>query len=146
MKKHIRTQTAALLAILWVGLSGCASNNGYETGNAPQGALLGSMLGAGIGALIGHHTGNVGAGAAIGAATGAVGGYVLGNEQDKSQIRSTTAQAMQSANTEIINVNNSNGSITPVMLHRQGNFYVGPKGEVYPSLPTEDQLRPVYGF
>ena len=108
--------------------------------------MVGSLLGAGLGAVIGHQSGEAGEGAAIGAAAGAVGGYLLGNEQDKVELQSETALAMQSANTVVINVKNSNGSVTPVALSRQGNVYVGPKGEYYTHLPTEEQLRPVYGF
>lgn len=43
-------------------------------------------------------------------------------------------------------VNNSNGSKTPVMLKKMGPNFVGPKGEFYPTMPTEDQLKPIYGF
>ena len=50
------------------------------------------------------------------------------------------------ANTLVVNVRNSNGSYTPVTLRRVGNVYVGPRGEQYLSVPTEDQLKAVYGL
>jgi len=50
------------------------------------------------------------------------------------------------ASTLTVNVTNSNGSVTPITLLKQGVGYVGPRGEYYSTLPTEDQLRPVYGF
>lgn len=48
--------------------------------------------------------------------------------------------------TVTINIQNSNGSFTPVTLHPVGSQWVGPRGEYYDSLPTVGQLRPVYGF
>lgn len=48
--------------------------------------------------------------------------------------------------TVTINIQNSNGSFTPVILHPAGSQWVGPRGEYYDSLPTVKQLRPVYGF
>lgn len=52
----------------------------------------------------------------------------------------------QEINTITVKVTNSNGSISQVNLIKQGVGYVGPRGEYYEQLPTEDQLRPVYGF
>jgi hypothetical protein len=49
-------------------------------------------------------------------------------------------------NTETVNVTNSNGSISPVVMRRQGVGYVGPRGEFYNHLPTPEELKPVYGF
>ena len=43
-------------------------------------------------------------------------------------------------------VTNSNGSKTSVKLRKSGPGYLGPRGEWYPSLPTNRQLRIVYGF
>ncbi len=52
----------------------------------------------------------------------------------------------QDANTVIVNITNSNGSITPVTLRRSGNVWIGPKGEQYLSIPTAEQLKPIYGM
>jgi len=54
--------------------------------------------------------------------------------------------ANELASTVVINVTNSNGSYTPVTLRRAGNQYVGPRGEYYSALPTEQQLKVAYGF
>lgn len=43
-------------------------------------------------------------------------------------------------------VTNSNGSRTSVRLARQGHWYVGPRGEYYREMPTNEQLRMAYGF
>ena len=129
----------SVLAFLSLGfICGCENN-------AQTGALVGGLTGAGIGALAGghHHSGE---GALIGAAIGAGGGYIFGNEIDKKQMNEQMYYAQQQANTVVINIPNSNGSITPVPLRRYGNVYVGPRGEQYMSLPTQDQLRPIYGM
>ena len=43
-------------------------------------------------------------------------------------------------------ITNSNGSRTSVRLTREGSWYVGPRGEYYNTLPTNEQLRVIYGF
>ena len=43
-------------------------------------------------------------------------------------------------------ITNSNGSQTPVTLKRSGPGYLGPRGEWYPNMPTDEQLKMVYGF
>ena len=48
--------------------------------------------------------------------------------------------------TVVIWITNDNGSKTPVTLVRQKDYYVGPKGEYYLVLPTDEQLRPLYGL
>ena len=146
-KKRIVTGQAAGVAII-VGLAftGCATSDGTGASSGAKTAGLGTLAGAGLGAIIGHQSGHTAEGALIGAGAGAAGGYIIGNEKDKAQTQAQINAANAQANTVIINVNNSNGSITPVTLTRQGNVYVGPKGEQYTSLPTEEQLRKIYGF
>jgi hypothetical protein len=43
-------------------------------------------------------------------------------------------------------ITNSNGSQTAVRLTREGGWYVGPRGEYYSEMPTNEQLRVAYGF
>jgi hypothetical protein len=43
-------------------------------------------------------------------------------------------------------VTNTNGSRTAVTLTRRSPWYVGPRGEYYSGIPTNEQLRVVYGF
>lgn len=43
-------------------------------------------------------------------------------------------------------ITNHNGSRTSVVLIKEGPWYIGPKGERYHSLPTQHQLRPLYGL
>lgn len=50
-----------------------------------------------------------------------------------------------SGETVTINVPNSNGSYTPVILVKHNNGYIGPQGEYYPGHPNVDQLKALYG-
>ena len=52
----------------------------------------------------------------------------------------------QEVGTVTVNITNSNGSISIVELRKQGIGYIGPRGEFYNHLPTEGELKPIYGF
>jgi uncharacterized protein YcfJ len=130
--------TILITAVIGLGLVftvGCESD-------AQTGAGIGALAGAGIGQLAGGDTEST----LMGAAVGGGAGYMIGNEQDKKKMKSRIEDAEYAANTVTVNIVNSNGSVTPVVLRRQGNYYVGPKGEQYSSIPTPEQLKPVYGF
>jgi hypothetical protein len=106
-----------------------------------KGAVLGSALGAGAGYLIGDS----GTAAAAGAVAGGLLGGVMGKQQ--GEIKSLQNQQDQAANTRVVNVSNSNGSTTPVVLRKTGvDQWQGPRGEIYNSLPSPGQLKPVYGI
>ncbi len=134
---------ACLTILITAGIGlGLAFTAGCES-DAQTGGAIGALAGAGIGQLAGGDTEST----LIGAAVGGGAGYVIGNEQDKKKMKAEIEASKQTAtNTVTINVVNSNGSITPVVLRVQGNVYVGPKGEQYMNLPTPEQLKPVYGF
>jgi uncharacterized protein YcfJ len=106
------------------------------------GAAVGSLAGAGIGQLAGRDTEATLVGAAVGGGIG----YIVGNESDKKEAEAQRYELQDQINTVMVNVENSNGSIVPVRLKKQGVVYVGPRGEYYSKLPTSNQLRPVYGF
>ncbi len=127
-----------LAGVLLVGLvvfTGCQSD-------AQTGAGVGALAGAGIGQLAGRDT----EATLIGAAVGAGAGYIIGNEQDKKKQKAEMENQAVEIDTVTVNVTNSNGSITPVKLKKQGVGYIGPRGEYYEALPTSEQLKPVYGF
>jgi hypothetical protein len=58
----------------------------------------------------------------------------------------TTREIAIEPKTVTVWITNSNGSQTSVNLRRSGPGFVGPRGEWYPGMPTEEQLRMVYGF
>lgn len=131
--------TASLVVVVLLVLAGCDTA-------AQSGAGIGALSGAGIGVIIGHQSGNAAAGALIGGAVGAGGGYIVGNEMDKKKERQEIENVRSESNTTVVNITNSNGSVTPVILRRAGNMWVGPKGEQYMAVPTPEQLKPIYGF
>jgi hypothetical protein len=130
--------TILMVAAMSLGLTlvaGCESD-------AQTGALLGTAAGAGVGALAGGST----EGTLVGAAVGGGVGYILGNEQDKKKTRAEMDSLRYEMSTVMVKVTNINGSVIQVPLRKQGVGYVGPRGEYYDKLPTEEQLRPIYGF
>ncbi|MDD5326196.1 MAG: YMGG-like glycine zipper-containing protein [Phycisphaerae bacterium] len=145
--------TILTIAVVTLGLAftcGCESD-------AQTGALIGTAAGAGVGQAIGRDTGST----LIGAAVGGGAGYMIGNESDKKktraemeslrqqnmQLQQQNMQTQQQMSTVTVNIVNSNGSITPVTLRREGVVYIGPRGETYPTMPTQEQLKQAgYGF
>ncbi len=133
-----RIMTISLVLAVGCGVvfvAGCQSD-------AQTGSAIGALAGAGIGQLAGGST----EATLIGAAVGGGAGYMIGNESDKKQQQAQMYAMQDDMNSVIVNVANSNGSIVQVRLRRQGVGWVGTRGEYYPTLPTEGQLRPVYGF
>ena len=135
----------ALLLCVLVGAAGCESH-----------AQTGALIGAGGGALVGQAIGRDTKGTLIGAGVGAAGGYIVGSQMDKSEesrarqdvtgTRQESGTAAQSSEMVTVMITNSNGSTTPVVLRKEDGYWVGPRGERYDPLPTEEQLKPVYGF
>lgn len=115
--------------------AGCESD-------AQTGAAIGSLAGAGIGQLAGGDTEST----LIGAAVGGGAGYMIGSEQDKKKTQAEMDSLRQEMNVVTVNITNSNGSVSTVRLRKQGVGYVGPRGEYYNKLPTEEELKPIYGF
>lgn len=134
-KNLMPTLIVLTVSVALVSVAGCESD-------AQTGALIGTAAGAGIGQLAGGDT----EATLIGAAVGGGAGYMLGNEGDKKKAAAERDQLRQEINTVTVNITNSNGSISQVKLVKQGVGYVGPRGEYYDQLPTQDQLRPIYGF
>ena len=130
--------TIMMVVIVSLGpafVTGCGSD-------AQTASAIGALAGAGVGQLAGGDTEST----LIGAAVGGGVGYILGNESDKKKAQAEMVCLHDKMNTVVVNVTNRNGSIIQVPLRKQGVGYVGTRGEYYPTLPTEGQLRPVYGF
>jgi hypothetical protein len=115
-----------------------------EDGN-PNSATKGGVIGSIGGALIGSISGHAGEGAAIGAGVGLVGGLFKDHKDHEEKQAAENSAAEEAAMTRVVNVPNPNGSYTPVTLHLVSGGWQGPHGEIYPTLPTPEQLSPVYG-
>jgi len=136
MAKNMMTiLVVSVVSLALTFVAGCESD-------AQSGAAIGTLAGAGIGQLAGGDTEST----LIGAAVGGGIGYMLGNEGDKKKAQAERTYLHEEMNTVVVNVTNRNGSIVQVPLRKHGVGYVGTRGEYYPTLPTQEQLRPVYGF
>jgi len=139
VKQLVLKMVAAVIVISGlIVISGCQND-------AMTGGAIGSLAGAGIGQLAGGDT----EATLIGAAIGAGAGYIFGNESEREKERERTHAQMRhmrsEMNSRIVKVTNSNDSVILVKLRRQGAGWVGTAGEYYSTLPTSEQLRPVYG-
>ena len=135
-------------------ISGC---NPYN--NEGEGAATGGALGALAGGIIGHQSHDTGAGMLIGGAVGAVAGAAVGSQIQKPEpppqqvivaqpapvVVSEVPTTTYVGDTVTVNVANSNGGYTAIVLKRSGNGYVGPQGEYYDQIPTTAQLQAMYG-
>lgn len=146
MNRISRAAVAVTILAVTVGLTGCASPDPARQAEAND-TVLGAALGGVLGGVIGHNAGdghNRLLGAVLGATIGGLAGNQIGQSQDAS--RNRVAALEQAQNTVTVMVVNSNGSYTPVVLRRYGNAFIGPRGEYYTMLPSDAQLRPIYGF
>ena len=140
-----------LIVSLVLGLCGCGSENQNRKSNGLKlspiyGAALGGAI---IGGIIGHQSHETGEGVAIGAAVLGVGELLRQtdklSEKERERERENERKA-KDAEQVVIEIQNDNGSVTPVKLKKKGSIYIGPKGERYDGLPTEEQLKPIYGL
>jgi len=139
---HALSVIAAVLAGT-ILVSGCTTTQ--------QGTAAGVGIGAAVGAIAGNNMGGSGdrdKGALIGGAVGGLVGHQLGQQKETRQQQEQRLQQLESqAQSRTVWITNANGSRTSVVLRAgEGGTWVGPKGEVYSSFPTEEQLRPVYGI
>lgn len=137
-----------LFVLVLLGLvTGCATRAPMGP-KEEQGQVSGAVLGGIIGAIIGNNVGdndNEALGAAIGALLGGTAGGDYGRSQDQVDARIMGLE--QQLNTEVVKIKNDNGSVSSVtLLKMPDGSYRGPRGEIYSELPTEEQLKPVYGL
>ena len=150
MRKYFYLFTMATFVFV---ISGC---NPYN--NAGEGAATGGALGALAGGIIGHQSHDTGAGMLIGGAVGAVAGAAVGSQIQKppdpttghcsstgpvvvSQVPTTT----YAGDTVTVNVPNTNGGYTAMVLKRSGNGYVGPKASIMIKSLQQLSYKPCMG-
>jgi len=161
MKTQNSKKTQIFLTLTAVALifsTGCGEGMKYKP------IYNSAIIGAAIGGIVGYQSDETGEGVAIGASLFAL-GEILHQIDDNPKPRRQTQQQNQTQTqtqpakvsqkppvresikeTYIIQIHNDNGSITPIEIRKEGNGYVGPAGERYESLPTEEQLKPFYGL
>jgi hypothetical protein len=140
--------TIILILSLLLNLCGCCSENCNEDKNGLQlssiyGAALGGAL---IGGIIGYQSDETGEGVAVGATLFGVGELLRQTDELARKERKQKEHEDGCEEPVVIEIHNSNGSVTPVKLKRENSHYIGPKGERYEQMPTEEQLKPIYGL
>jgi len=142
MKTTTQKKSAAVVLVLSLVLGlcgGCNEGNGDLKLNPIYSQAL---LGAIVGGIVGYQSEEPGEGAAVGAAVLGVGELLsqLDREHKDRERKDECAKQV------VVEIHNDNGSITPVKLKKEGGGYIGPRGERYEELPTEEQLKPIYGL
>lgn len=132
-----------LAGLMAAGVSGCM------TTDADRGTAIGAGTGAALGAIMAHNFGDSGprekafaalAGAAVGGLVGNQ--YGRGNDQEREIAQLRVQQSMQT-----VWIANRNGSRVPVTLRMtDGGQFIGPRGEYYGCMPSEQQLAQLYGM
>ncbi len=147
MKKATKiVSTVLVLAFL---ATGCTSPNYQANRSAYNGAAIGAATGAALAAVLGNNIPGLKDDRNLMIPLGALGGGLLGGSLGTVQDGNRAVQnnLQNQLSTTMVQVNNSNGSFTPVILRANGyGGWIGPQGEVYQTLPTESQLRGIYGL
>lgn len=129
-------------------LAGFILQAGCATTPSDEATLLGAGIGAGLGAILGHNMGGSSHDRELGMAAGALIGGTLGNQYSRQATMEQqlgVVQAQQFYST--IWIENANGSKTPVQIRQtEGGQYIGPRGEYYDTMPTDEQLKQLYGM
>lgn len=149
---HMLTRIASVTVLMLAGIA----DAGFER------SVAGALAGAGLGLIAANNIDGVSKDegvAALGVA-GALLGYYYdrhhdrggGLQHDRSAVRN--APAMQRFTPDLhpgvelvkISVLQANGIRTDVPLLRMKDRFIGPQGEEYETLPTEEVLRERYGW
>ncbi len=149
MKTRIHQKSVVTILIVSLVLSacgGCSSDSDGNSGRLKLSPIYESALwGAAIGGIIGHQSDEAANGAALGAGVFAIGALL--KQTDRMPPKPKEEKEKDEEEHEVvIHVHNENGSLTRVVLKKKGGTYMGPNGEHYKRLPTEEQLKPVYGL
>ena len=142
--KTMQKKSMALVLVLSLVLGLCVGcNEGNSGGGLKLNPIYSSAIaGALIGGIVGYQSDEPGEGAAVGAVVLGV-GQLLHELDEANQEKERKEECAKQV---VVEIHNDNGSITPVRLRKEGEQYIGPKGERYEALPTEEQLKPIYGL
>jgi hypothetical protein len=123
-----RPTVSVFMVMLTLGVSGCYE--GMKWHPVYNAALIGGV----VGVIVGHQYDEDCKGAAIGAAIGALGCFL------------DQADDLALAEDVVVEVASENGSIVPVVLKKKEGIYLCPNGESYRQLPSQEQLRIIFGL
>ena len=132
-----KARSVVLTVVLLAALSGCCEEHRSDHGKPIRLSPIYSSAigGAIIGGIVGYQSEEPGEGAGVGALLGEIDRANEDEDDDECPEEDEV----------VIQIRNNNGSETPVVLKRKSGTYFGPEGEHYDRLPTEEQLKPIYG-
>ncbi len=151
MKTTIRkTVSVVLIAMLLAAVSGCCEEHRSDSAKPIRlGPIYSAAItGAIIGGIVGYQSEEPGEGAGVGAVLFGVGALLgeIDRANEDCDGEDDDEDDCDPQEEVVIEIHNDNGSTMPVVLKKKGATYIGPKGEKYDRLPTEEQLRPIYGL
>ncbi|MBN2183226.1 MAG: hypothetical protein JW715_15050 [Sedimentisphaerales bacterium] len=111
-------------------LSVCGCNEGMKWHPVYEAAIVGGI----VGAIVGHQHDEDCKGAVIGSAIGALGRYL---EQYDN---------LAGAEEVVVEVASEDGAVIPVVLKKKDGTYFCPNGEHYNKLPSQEELRVIFGL
>jgi hypothetical protein len=136
-------KTPVIVALVVSSLILCGCNEELRLHPIYHQAITGAI----VGGIIGYQSHEEGEGAALGAAILGIGELLEQIDKNKRPEKEYEEEDIDGfKEVFVIQVHNSNGSITPVEIEKKDDMYFGQKGEMYEQLPTEEQLKPIYGF
>lgn len=143
MKRKLPKRTVISVLMASLTLSTCGGcGEGNSGGRLKLSPIYEQALwGAAIGGIIGYQSDEAGEGAALGAAILGIGALLQQTDQMSGKRHEDKEEEEV-----VIQIQNDNGSFTPVVLKKKGDTYTGPNGEHYKRLPTAEQLKPIYGL
>ena len=145
-----KTVSVVLTAVLLAAISGCCEEHRSDCGKPIQlSPIYGSAIfGAIVGGIVGYQSEEPGEGAAVGAVLFGVGALLgeIDRANEDSECEHEDEDDCRPEEEVVIQIRNDNGSRTSVVLKKKGSTYTGPKGEQYDRLPTEEQLKLIYGL
>ena len=148
MKTTLKKARSVVLAVtLLAALSGCNEEHRSDHGRHLRLSPIYSsaIFGAIIGGIVGYQSEEPGEGAGVGAVLFGVGALLGEIDRINEDCECEDEDDDEDEDEVVIQIRNDNGSETPVVLVRKGGTYFGPEGEHYDRLPTEEQLKPIYG-
>jgi hypothetical protein len=144
MKTTTQKKAAAVVLVLSLVLGLCGGCNEGNSDMKLSPIYTSAIAGALIGGIVGYQSDEPGEGAAVGAVVLGVGELL--HQLDRDHQEKEHKHREGSKEQVVVEIHNDNGSITPVKLRKEGDGYIGPKGERYEELPTQEQLKPIYGL
>lgn len=132
------------IIILWAIISaGCLGVQGCAQTGKPS-MLDQALIGAAVGVVVTEQCLEQGINALWRSATYALGGF-SGGEHQAFNLHAVDRFKCPSDGKVVLTLHHDSGLSYEVTLMKQGRAYTGPKGEYYPALPSDEQLRLRYG-